>query len=102
MIQPTSEGGTSPGAEQSAQSNTQTTSAFEGLLEGTAEVAEQHPTATASEALAQVSSEPRAFPSIPGYRVEEEVGRGGMGVVYRAMQLAVKRTVAIKMMLTGR
>ncbi len=44
--------------------------------------------------------EPTAI--IAGYRIEEVLGRGGMGVVYRANQLALDRAVAIKLIATER
>ena len=44
--------------------------------------------------------EPTAI--IAGYRLEEVLGRGGMGVVYRASQLALDGPVAIKLIATER
>jgi len=41
------------------------------------------------------------LPDISGYEVLDELGRGAMGVVYRARHLRLNRAVALKMILTG-
>ena len=86
-----------PGPEALQQAD----AVLDGLDELTPEAVERAADGLIGPIYKRTMAELASGTTFAGHRIEEVAGRGGMGVVYRATQLALDRTVALKVIAPG-
>lgn len=94
-------GGQAPRLEEVAARHPDLADELRGLWR-TVMVAGAVASATSDFAESSHAAPPAPVPAdLPDYELQEELGRGGMGIVYRAWQPSLQRNVAVKLILRG-
>lgn len=95
---PTEDSSRRPGSDAERDSLIELGGGVTGLSDNTTDLIRHGPPSDSPAIGPNVS---QGLPTIEGFDVRQVIGTGGQGIVYRAVQLATKRTVAIKVLARG-
>ncbi len=88
-------------AESFAREHPNLADELKPFLEGLSLLSGMSEAAGGVKARFETATEDLALPTIAGYVLQDEIGHGGMGMVYKALQISTKRIVALKVVLAG-